>query len=66
MPVLLGGMLDGWVADAFGGGAPFFYAHKDIHGKICHLFFQAAGPPDFQGIDAGVFAEAEEDARVLG
>ena len=54
------------VADAFCGGASFFYAHKDIYWKIRHLFFQAAGPPDFYGIDAGVLAQAEEDAGILG
>ena len=54
------------VTDAFCGGASFFYADKDIYRKIRHLFFQAAGPPDFERVDAGMLAEAEEDAGVLG
>ena len=53
------------IADGFCGAFAFLDDEEHIYREIGEGFFQAAGPPDFERIDAGAIAEAEEDARVL-
>jgi hypothetical protein len=48
-----------------GFAGAFFDGEEDIHGEVGDGFAEAAGPPDFERVHAGVGAEAEKDARVL-
>jgi hypothetical protein len=48
-----------------GFAGAFFDGEEDVDGEVDDGFAEAAGPPDFERVDAGVGAEAEEDARVL-
>src|SRR5260370_22978961 len=49
--------------DGFAGA--FFDGGEDVHGEGGDGFAEAAGPPDFDRVHAGVGAEAGEHARVF-
>ncbi len=53
------------VAAGEGFAGDFFDGEEDIHGEVDDGFAEAAGPPDFERVHAGVEAEAEKNARVL-
>ena len=50
----------------WGEAAAFFDGDDLIGGYVVKFFASAAGPEDFDGVDAIVDAQAEVDSRILG